>query len=179
MFNKIIFIDRLGQNAEAKTAQNNRNYAVFNVATQESWKNDKGDPETRTEWHRVYAWGKLSKFTGKLERGQLITLEGTLRYREAESEQHGKQRFAEVHASSIKRLFQIRESGRSARWCQRRVGLRRGRLRPALYSSDDSPQTRAVSDVGEVNASSKKLWEGRDSSTVPQLSMASPSPRSC
>jgi single-strand DNA-binding protein len=30
-----------------------------NIATQESWKNDKGDYETRTEWHRVYAWGNL------------------------------------------------------------------------------------------------------------------------
>ena len=38
MFNKVILIGRLGQNAEAKTAQNNREYAVLNIATQESWK---------------------------------------------------------------------------------------------------------------------------------------------
>jgi single-stranded DNA-binding protein len=56
MFNKIILIDRLGQNAEAKTSQNNREFVVLNIATQESWKNDKGDYETRTEWHRVFAW---------------------------------------------------------------------------------------------------------------------------
>jgi hypothetical protein len=43
MFNKIILIGRLGQNAEAKTA-----HVVLNIATQESWKNDKGDYETRT-----------------------------------------------------------------------------------------------------------------------------------
>jgi hypothetical protein len=53
MFNKVILIGRLGQNAEAKTAQNNREYVVLNIATQESWKNDKGDYETRTERHRV------------------------------------------------------------------------------------------------------------------------------
>jgi single-strand DNA-binding protein len=56
MFNKVILIGRLGQNAEAKTAQNNREYVVLSIATHESWKNDKGDYETRTEWHRVYAW---------------------------------------------------------------------------------------------------------------------------
>ena len=56
MFNKVTFIGRLGQNAEAKTAQNNKEYVVLNIATQESWKNDKGDYETRTEWHRVFAW---------------------------------------------------------------------------------------------------------------------------
>ena len=107
MFNKILLIGRLGQNAETKTAQNNREFAVFNVATQERWKNDKGEYETRTEWHRVYAWGKLSNFAKNLQKGQLITLEGTLRYREVETEQNGKQRFAEIHAGSIQRLSRV------------------------------------------------------------------------
>ena len=89
MFNKVILIGRLGQNAEAKTAQNNREYVVLNIATQESWKNDKGDYETRTEWHRVFAWRNLSKFAKTLQKGQLITLEGTLRYREVEDEVEG------------------------------------------------------------------------------------------
>ena len=75
MFNKVILIGRLGQNAEAKTAQNNREFVVFNIATQESWKNEKGDYETRTEWHRVYAWSNLSKFANTLQKGQLITLD--------------------------------------------------------------------------------------------------------
>ena len=76
MFNKITLIGRLGQNAEAKTTQNNKDYVVLNIATQESWKNDKGDYETRTEWHRVYAWSNLSKFARTLQKGQLITSKG-------------------------------------------------------------------------------------------------------
>jgi single-strand DNA-binding protein len=44
--NRVILIARLGQNAEARTAQNNREYVVLNIATQESWKNDRGDYET-------------------------------------------------------------------------------------------------------------------------------------
>ena len=110
MFNKITLIGRLGQNAEAKTAQNNREFVVLNIATQESWKNDKGDYETRTEWHRVYAWSNLSKFPKTLQKGQLITLEGTLRYREVEDDVQGtpvKHRLAEIHASSLKRLSKI------------------------------------------------------------------------
>ncbi len=113
MFNKITLIGRLGQNAEAKTAQNNREFVVLNVATQESWKNEKGDYETRTEWHRVYAWSNLSKFAKTLQKGQLITLEGTLRYREVEDDVQGapvKHRIAEIHASSLKRLSKIEAS---------------------------------------------------------------------
>jgi len=36
MFNKVILIGRLGQNAEAKTAQNNKEYVILNIATQVS-----------------------------------------------------------------------------------------------------------------------------------------------
>ena len=110
MFNKIILIGRLGQNAEAKTTQNNREFVVLNLATQESWKNDKGDYETRTEWHRVYAWSNLSKFARTLQKGQLITLEGKLQYREYEEDVHGltvKHRVAEIHAITLKRLSKI------------------------------------------------------------------------
>jgi len=73
-------------------------------------KNDKGDYETRTEWHRVYAWSNLSKFARTLQKGQLVTLEGTLRYREVEDEVEGtrfKHRIAEIHAISMKRLSKI------------------------------------------------------------------------
>ena len=110
MFNKIILIGRLVQNVEAKTSQNNREFVVLNIATQESWKNDKGDYETRTEWHRVFAWSNLSKFARTLQKGQLITLEGTLRYREYEEDVHGltvRHRIAEIHASSMKRLSKV------------------------------------------------------------------------
>ena len=85
-------------------------YVILNIATQESWKNDKGNSENRTEWHRVYAWRNLSQFAKTLQKGQLITLEGTLRYREVEDEVEGttfKHRIAEVHATSMKRLSKI------------------------------------------------------------------------
>ena len=110
MFNKITLIGRLGQNAEAKTAQNNREFVVLNIATQENWRNDKGEYETRTEWHRVYAWRNLSKFAKTLQKGQLITLEGTLKYSDVEDDVEGtpfKHRIAEIHATSLKRLSKI------------------------------------------------------------------------
>ena len=107
MFNKISLIGRLGGNAEAKTAQNKNEFVSLSISTQESWKNDKGDHETRSEWHRVYAWRNLSKFAKTLRKGRLVTLEGVLRYREVEAEGQPKQRLAEIHATSIKRLSKV------------------------------------------------------------------------
>jgi single-strand DNA-binding protein len=82
----------------------------LNGFSQESWKNDKGEYETRTEWHRVFAWSNLSKFAKTLQKGQLVTLEGTLRYREVEDDVEGtrfKHRITEVHATSMKRLSKV------------------------------------------------------------------------
>jgi hypothetical protein len=57
---------------------------------------------------RVYGWSNLSKFARTLQKGQLITLEGTLRYREDEVEAtRFKHRIAEVHAIRMKRLSKI------------------------------------------------------------------------
>jgi single-strand DNA-binding protein len=110
MFNKVIFIGRLGKNAEVKTAQNNKEYVVFSLATSESWKNEKGDYENRTDWHRVYAWSNLSNFAKTLQKGQLITLEGKIKYREVSEEVEGvtfKHSIAEIHATSMKRLSKV------------------------------------------------------------------------
>ena len=85
-------------------------HVILNIATQESWKNDKGDYENRTEWHRVYAWRNLSKFAKTLRKGQLITLEGVLRYREVIEDVEGakfKHRIAEIHAIGMKRLSKV------------------------------------------------------------------------
>jgi hypothetical protein len=76
IINKVILIGRLGKNAEVKTAQNKKDYVVLSVATNESWKNDKGKYDTRTRWHRVYAWGNLTNFAKTLQKGQLVSLEG-------------------------------------------------------------------------------------------------------
>ncbi len=89
MFNKVILIGRLGKNAEVKTTENKKEFVVLSVATGESWKNDKGEYETRTEWHRVYAWSNLSNFAKTLQKGQLITVEGKIKYREVEEELEG------------------------------------------------------------------------------------------
>ena len=117
MVNKVIFIGRLGKNAEVKTAQNNKEYVVFSLATSESWKNEKGDYESRTEWHRVYAWRNLSRFAKTLQKGQLISVDGQIRYREYAEEVNGttvKHRVAEIHAYKLQRLSKVEGQGESA-----------------------------------------------------------------
>jgi single-strand DNA-binding protein len=79
--NRITLIGFIGSDAERK-ATNATNIAIFSLATKTSWKNDAGSWESRTEWHRCVAFGKLADFPGTLSKGAHVAREGQLRSHE-------------------------------------------------------------------------------------------------
>jgi len=83
--NRITLIGFIGSDAERKAA-NSTNIAIFSLATKTSWKNDSGSWESRTEWHRCVAFGKLADFAGSLTKGTHIAIGGELRSREYQRE---------------------------------------------------------------------------------------------
>ena len=83
--NRITLIGFIGSDAERK-ATNATNIAIFSLATKTSWKNDAGSWESRTEWHRCVAFGKLSDFAGTLSKGAHVAVEGELRSHEYQRE---------------------------------------------------------------------------------------------
>ena len=83
--NRITLIGFIGSDAERK-ASNATNIAIFSLATKTSWKNDAGSWESRTEWHRCVAFGKLADFAATLSKGAHIAVEGELRSHEYQRE---------------------------------------------------------------------------------------------
>jgi single-strand DNA-binding protein len=83
--NRITLIGFLGGDAEKKIS-NATNIAVFSLATKTSWKNDAGTWESRTEWHRCVAFGRLADFAGSLVKGAHLAIEGELRSHEYQRE---------------------------------------------------------------------------------------------
>ena len=83
--NRITLIGFLGGDAEQKV-NNATNIAVFSLATKTSWKNDAGTWESRTEWHRCVAFGRLAEFAGSLAGGAHVAIEGELRSHEYQRE---------------------------------------------------------------------------------------------
>jgi single-strand DNA-binding protein len=60
--NEIKLIGFVGQDADLKSSQNNKELVRFDVATKVSWKNrDSGEYNSRTAWHRIVASGNLTK----------------------------------------------------------------------------------------------------------------------
>ena len=83
--NRITLIGFIGSDAERKAA-NATNIAIFSLATKTSWKNDTGSWESRSEWHRCVAFGKLADFAGTLSKGAHVAVEGELRSHEYQRE---------------------------------------------------------------------------------------------
>jgi len=81
--NQVSLIGFLGKDAELKTTTNNRDFVVLSVATGRSWKDKESQEYKReTDWHRVVAWGNLTKFAQKLKKGEHIFVQGELRPRQ-------------------------------------------------------------------------------------------------
>ena len=83
--NRVTLIGFIDNDAEKKVA-GTTNIAVFSIATKTSWKNDSGSWESRTDWHRCVAFGRLANFAGTLTKGAHVAIEGELRSREYDRE---------------------------------------------------------------------------------------------
>jgi len=82
--NRVELIGFLGSDAETKTTPNGKTVTSFSVATKTSYLKD-GERQTRTEWHRVQAWGKLGEYAAAFKKGAQLHVEGELRSHEYES----------------------------------------------------------------------------------------------
>ena len=77
--NKVQLIGNLGNAPEVKTTENCKKLAKFSVATNESYRNAKGEKVTETTWHNVVAWGKVADIAEKfLTKGKEVAIEGKL-----------------------------------------------------------------------------------------------------
>ncbi|MBT9165796.1 MAG: Single-stranded DNA-binding protein [Chloroflexi bacterium] len=78
--NKVQIIGHLGQDPETRYSQSGTAMTRISVATSESWKDKDGNPQERTEWHRVKFFGKLAEIAGEyLKKGSQVYIEGSLR----------------------------------------------------------------------------------------------------
>ncbi|MEW6657394.1 MAG: single-stranded DNA-binding protein [Thermodesulfobacteriota bacterium] len=79
--NKVILVGNLGADPEIRYTAGGTAVAKFSLATSEKFKDGQGNPQERTSWHRVTAWGKLAEICGQyLTKGKQVYIEGKLQY---------------------------------------------------------------------------------------------------
>ncbi|MFM7016914.1 MAG: single-stranded DNA-binding protein [Bacteroidota bacterium] len=77
--NRVNLIGNLGTDPEMKTMDGGQKLAKISIATNESYKNNKGEKITETQWHNLVAWGKTAEYFEKYAKtGSQAVIEGKL-----------------------------------------------------------------------------------------------------
>jgi single-strand DNA-binding protein len=81
--NKAIVVGNLGRDPEVRSLPSGQSVASFSIATTARFKSRNGEPQERTEWHRVVAFGRLADNCQRLlSKGRQVYVEGRLTTRQ-------------------------------------------------------------------------------------------------
>ncbi|MDC9721959.1 MAG: single-stranded DNA-binding protein [Urechidicola sp.] len=100
--NKVQLIGNVGQEPTITTLEGGKKVARLSLATNEHYKNGKGEKQTDTNWHTAIAWGKTADIIEKyVTKGKEIAIEGKLSSRSYEDKEGTKRYVTEVVISEI------------------------------------------------------------------------------
>lgn len=100
--NKVQLIGNLGKDPEIVNLDGGRKLAKFSIATNETYKNQKGEKITDTQWHNVVAWGKTAEIIESyLTKGKEVAIEGKLTSRSYDDKEGNKKYFTEVVCNEL------------------------------------------------------------------------------
>jgi len=100
--NKVQLIGNLGNDPEIINLESGKILAKFSIATNESYKNAKGEVIKDTQWHNVVAWGKTAEIIGKyVTKGKEIAVDGKLTSRSYDDKEGNKRYITEVVCNEL------------------------------------------------------------------------------
>lgn len=100
--NRVQLIGNLGNKPELIILESGKKLTKFSVATNETYKNSKGEKVTETQWHNIIAWNKTAEIIESyLDKGSEVMIEGKLTSRSYENENGEKRYITEVVCNEI------------------------------------------------------------------------------
>lgn len=100
--NRVQLIGNLGNDPEVINLESGRKLAKFSLATNDSYKNAKGDVVKDTQWHNIVAWGKTAEIVEKyLSKGNEVAVEGKLTSRNYEDKDGIKRYVTEINCNEL------------------------------------------------------------------------------
>jgi single-strand DNA-binding protein len=110
--NKVILVGNLGGDPEIRYTPNGTAVANFRIATTERFSNKNGEKESRTEWHRIVAWGRLAEICNEyLKKGKQVYVEGRIQTRQWEDKDGNKRSSTEIVANNMVMLGRAGDAG--------------------------------------------------------------------
>ncbi len=106
--NKAILVGNLGADPEVRHTQSGTTVANFRMATSEVFNDRSGERQTRTEWHRIVAFGRLGEICGQyLKKGKQVYVEGRIQTRSWEDRDGNTRYTTEIVARQMQMLGRV------------------------------------------------------------------------
>ncbi len=100
--NKVQLIGNLGKDPEIVNLDGGKKLAKFSIATNETYKNQKGEKVTDTQWHNIVAWGKTAEIIESyVTKGKEVAIEGKLTSRSYDDKEGVKRYITEVVCNEL------------------------------------------------------------------------------
>lgn len=167
--NKVILVGNLGKDPEVRYMPNGNAVANFTVATSETWKDQQGQQQERTEWHNIVMYRRLAEVAGEyLKKGSKVYLEGKLQTSKWQDQQTGQDRYkTEINASEMQMLDSRGQGGgQQGTYGQQNGGQQGG------YGQQNSGQQNAPQQGGYQSAPQQGAYgqhnSGQQNSGQPQ-----------
>jgi single-strand DNA-binding protein len=103
--NRVELIGYLGHRPELHHTGTGVPVTTLSVATNEKWRTKDGKEQERTEWHRVVLWHRAAETVEFLQKGSLVSVEGSLRTREWTDGEGARRISTEIHVRPGGLLF--------------------------------------------------------------------------
>lgn len=95
--NSVHLFGHAGKDTELTILDNGKQVAKVSLATNEVYKNAKGEKVTNTQWHNLVAWGKKAENLHRLiKKGSMFGINGRLTYRAYEDKEGVKRTVTEI-----------------------------------------------------------------------------------
>lgn len=87
MANKAILVGNVGGDPELRETASGTPVVNLSLATTERWKDSDGNRQERTEWHRLFMFGKRAEVIAEyVKKGDRLFVEGSIRYNSYEQD---------------------------------------------------------------------------------------------
>jgi single-strand DNA-binding protein len=100
--NSVRLIGNLGDDPKVRKLESGKTVANFSVATNEIYRDSKGEKQSETTWHRLVAWGKNAEVVENyVKKGSEIAIEGKITNRSYDDKNGEKHYISEILINQI------------------------------------------------------------------------------
>lgn len=100
--NSVQLIGHLGKDVELREVANGSKMAKITLATNDYYKNNKGENMKETQWHNLVAWGRNAELMAQLlSKGNEVAIQGKLVHRMYEDKEGNVRYTSEVKVNEF------------------------------------------------------------------------------